>query len=107
MSTKKLCFLLALLITQSACVDELDMNDAEPTDQLPAIQYFREIALGFEYSNAPKMIRKWTKPMRIFVGGQKNNAVLLAELKKTIQEVNQLSTDGFYMELTQDSLQSN
>ena len=75
--------------------------------QVEVISYFKKIAIGFEYGTTSNLIRKWDTPMRIFVGGQKNNSLLTDELAKTITEINRLATDGFSIEVTEDTLQSN
>lgn len=71
------------------------------------IQYFKSVALGFEYGISTNITRKWLTPMKIFVGGDKDNAVLLQDLTSTITEINSLVTDGFSIEITTDSAASN
>jgi hypothetical protein len=74
--------------------------------QEEVIGYFKEVALGFEFGTATPITRKWKGEMMVFVGGSKN-ALLLTELKAIISEVNALASDGFHIQLTEDSLQSN
>ena len=50
--------------------------------------------------------RKWITPMKVFVGGNKDE-YLLDVLNQTIIEINSLATDGFYIEISKDSLNSN
>ena len=70
------------------------------------INYFQEIALGFEFGSASKITRKWTDTMRIFVGGQGSDDLLL-ELDQIMNEINTLATDGFFISKVPDSLSSN
>lgn len=73
---------------------------------LQVIEYFQEIALGFEESDITSITRKWTDPMIVFMGGNQKNA-FKQELDKIVSEINQLTTDGFSIEVTNDSLQAN
>jgi len=67
--------------------------------QKNVVQYFREIALGFEYGTASPVVRKWSSPMRVFVSGQCGQSNL-AEVDRVIAELNALFTDGFHVERT-------
>ena len=62
--------------------------------------------MGFEFGEATQITRKWIQPMRVFVGG-KPTEVHLTELDRVIEEINELSTDGFEISLVEDSLASN
>lgn len=70
------------------------------------VQYFREIALGFEFGNASRVTRKWVEPMRVFVGGEPTQAHL-RELQSIVNEINSLATDNFEVSIVDDTLQSN
>jgi hypothetical protein len=71
------------------------------------VDYFKEVALGFEFGDASKITRKWANnDMRIFVGGTPTPA-LGSELTKVISEINTLATDGFKAEIVADSAISN
>lgn len=74
--------------------------------QKETISYFKEIALGFEFGSNTEITRKWTSEMSIFIGGEKK-AYLTTELSSVIEEINQLSSDGFSIAITEDSLKSN
>ena len=87
----------------------ITLSDVEPeltSYQREVVAYFKEIALGFEFGNVSAITRKWRSPMRVFVGGQKNDA-LYSELATVVNEINALVTDGFSIEMTGDSLRSN
>ena len=70
------------------------------------ISYFKEIALGFEFSEASEVTRSWNDDMNIYVGGSLTQE-METELMKIVSEINDLVTDGFSIEVTNDSLQSN
>ncbi|MEM1121297.1 MAG: DUF2927 domain-containing protein, partial [Bacteroidota bacterium] len=70
------------------------------------IDYFASIALGAEYGVNLPLLKKWVKPMQIYVSGRKVPA-LMEELDEIVAELNALFTDGFYMELVEDSLAAN
>lgn len=98
---------LAATLCMSCADNTEDYISPMSAHQREVIQYFKEVSLGFEYGNAPKTTFKWLSPMKIWVGGDKQNTFLLEELSKTIAELNALATDGFYIQLTDDTLQSN
>src|SRR5688572_10204556 len=99
-----LLFLITVLI--SSCSDD----DEEPigliTYDQSVIEYFHEVALGFEFGGAPNITRKWTTEMKIFVGGSKTTE-LMDELEDIISDINELATDGFSISIVTDSLESN
>ena len=74
--------------------------------QEDVIEYFKEIALGFEFGGASEITRKWNGPMRIFVSGTLTTE-LEEELQDIIVEINDLVSDGFSAEIVEDSLISN
>ncbi len=75
------------------------------TYELEVIDYFKEIALGFEFGSASQITRRWENDMRIFVGGSPS-ASLSSELDKIIEEINDLTT-SFSVRTVSDSSQSN
>lgn len=104
-----LVFFLVVL-THSCSEDEVVEPLIEPLltpYQESVISYFKEIALGFEYGGASEITRKWVIPMKIFVEGDNINDFHLNVLNETIEEINNLSTDGFSLEISEDSLISN
>jgi hypothetical protein len=81
-----------------------------PGDQLTAYQrevlnYFVDVALGFEFGNASRITRKWKTEIKIFIGGDKT-IEMLTELDRIIGEIEDL-TDQLSFSITEDTLQSN
>jgi len=74
--------------------------------KLIVIDFFKSVALGIEYGSTIKLTRKWSSDMKIFVGGSPSDE-LLQELHLIKNEINALVTDGFSMEIVNDSVNSN
>jgi len=70
------------------------------------ITYFTSIAIGSEFGNQTSILKKWIKPMKIFIEGNPSEE-LMVELKNIITEINALSTDSFKIVIAADSSQSN
>jgi hypothetical protein len=70
------------------------------------INYFHDVALGFEFGTASQVTRKWRTELKVFVGGYPNTT-LLNELQTIVGEINVLATDGFKISITKDTLASN
>ena len=70
------------------------------------IDYFQSIALESEYGQNLPNLKKWIKPMSIYVSGD-TVPELKVELEKIIAELNPLFTDGFSIQIVEDSLVSN
>ena len=89
---KVLIFLILLFISSCNIDDELtiELNEYD----LEVISYFKEIALGFENGGVSKITRKWNSSMKIFIGGN-SNSILLSELNKIINDINEIVTDNF------------
>ncbi len=103
---KRLFPFLILLVILLACNDKNEgFVRIDPYDK-QVIDYFEEIALGFSDGSISKITRKWKVPMKIYLSGATNDA-LEKELEKIILEINQLTTDGFKIEVTEDSLGAN
>jgi hypothetical protein len=98
----KFCFIAALTV---ACSEEEPRKALTVYDE-SLIEYFNEVALGFEFGGASEVTRKWTTDMRIFVGGN-NHPDLVAELQNILGEINTLATDGFSVSVVTDTLESN
>jgi hypothetical protein len=96
------------LLLLSSCTEEIET--VEPLSltetQLETIEYFKEIALGFEFGGASEVTRRWKTDMKIYVSGVKKPA-LMNELYTVIYEVNELAESGFELSVVEDSLQSN
>lgn len=108
---KKLLLLLSFFFLQCRLAD-----DSANTYQIPSYQLLNNyegttlrfmkqhlidllvsVALGAEYGDNLKLLKKWTTPMRIYVTGTPNSS-LEEELFNIINEINVLCTDGFYIE---------
>lgn len=101
--------LLGTLLFLSSCSDSgTGPDDSGLTNsQKDVIAYFKEIALGFEFSNAKEITRKWSSDVLIYVGGEENQ-VLQDELDAVISELNGLiSRDNVEIRITSDSTESN
>jgi hypothetical protein len=71
------------------------------------IDYFKEIALQSEYDYNPQKIIKWREPMILYVKKEKEFKPQMSFIKKTIDEINRLATDGFKIVLTNELSKSN
>jgi len=97
------CFIVVFI---AACSDdEPEKNGLTAYDE-SVIEYFNEVALGFEFGSASEVTRKWKADMKIFVGGNKQQE-LMTELQTIIGEINTLASDGFSASVVTDTLQSN
>jgi len=70
------------------------------------INYFKSIAIGSEFGDKTRVVKKWKTPMKIFLGGEPTDT-LHKELGLIINEINGYATDGFSIEEVTDSLDSN
>ncbi len=69
------------------------------------IAYFKEIALGFEYSsNTDKLVSKWQEPMYLYVDGNHNQNQFIDQL---ISQLNSYFSDAFYIQRVYDKTQAN
>ncbi len=117
---KSLLLFLVLALIFSSCADDGDYYTPAPSgktidkvgysnlsdDQKKVVDYFDDIALGFEYGEASRITRKWNSKMSVFVSGNINEE-LSTELQNIIDELNTLATDGFVIELVDDQAKSN
>lgn len=74
--------------------------------QLETIDYFKQIALGFEFGNASAITRKWREPLRVFVAGSANTE-LREELDVIVDELRELITDDFEISFVETREESN
>lgn len=70
------------------------------------IDYFKEIALGFEFGNASRITRRWESDVNIFVGGSPTQEHL-TEVQKIIDELNALITTGISLQVVSTQSASN
>ena len=112
MKNKFLLLLFTLIIISSCSKDDdsvmsPELPESELSDyEINVIDYFKEVALGFEFGNASKITRKWHSEFKIFIGGEPTDE-LIDELEKIKTEINELATDGFKMSIVSDFSQSN
>lgn len=92
--------LASTLILTSCSSDDTDdtvvmmenpMDSSVTANQQTAINYFTDVALGFEFGNASEITRKWTTNIVINVKGEPN-AMHLAELSDIISDLNALQS---------------
>ncbi len=103
---KRLSFLiLSLMVVLAACSDDNQERELSAYEE-EVIDYFQEVALGFEFGGATEITRKWSGSMKIYVGGTLSTE-MLTELKSIIDEINGLASDGFSIEYPVDSIDAN
>ncbi len=71
------------------------------------IKYFKEVALQSEHGDYINKIIKWRKPMLLYVIKDKAYKEQMVAIKKAIEGINYLATDGFKIELTEDPKKGN
>ena len=108
MNNRILSLLLMLIIVSSCSKDEENiLPESELSEyEINVIDYFKDIALGFEFGSASNVTRKWSTEIKVFIGGEPSSE-LLTEFENIRTEINELATDGFKMMVVNDSLQSN
>ena len=102
-------FFLFIGIFLTACSDDgADSPEETGLTQFEeeVINYFKEIALGFEFGNMEEITRKWNEPMILFAEGE-ITPELEQELIEVVTEINSLATDGFEIIITEDQLEAN
>lgn len=103
---KHLFLFLLLLIISSSCKDENDSFIKIDTYDKQVIEYFPQVALGFENSTIDEVTRKWGEEMKIYLYGNISTSNY-EDVEKVRDEVSQLATDGFKISIVQDSIQAN
>lgn len=81
----------------------LSLSDEEKID---AILYFKEIALGFESSEASQIVRKWKEDLVIYMEGTRKDDLML-ELDWILENINDLTGDLWKARITDDESESN
>jgi len=81
--------LLALALLISACDKDEEPGFALSRFQSTALDYFDDVALGFESGGSSEITRRWESPVRLFVGGEYNQQQY-DELVDVINELNSL-----------------
>jgi hypothetical protein len=108
MNNRFLLLIILLIIVSSCSKDEEDVLPVSELSeyQNEVVNYYKDIALGFEFGNASNVTRKWNSDLRIFIGGEPN-IELQNELENIKTEINELVKDGFKVNIVNDSLKSN
>lgn len=105
---KKILLLLVILIT--SCTKE--SNNSEENELAPQysnteiIEYFKSIALGFEYGEPSEITRRWEEDINLYLGGNITNENLI-EINRIIDEINELITIDISLNIVNDSINSN
>lgn len=96
----------ALLLVQCSPESSQKENLKLIENQAEIIEYFKEVALGFEFGG-PEITRKWNRDILILVGGEENET-LQNELNDIVEELNGLISDeNVQLIITTDSLDHN
>jgi len=95
-------------IEYDATAYEKEVIDYEPTPyEEEIIDYFKEIALQSEYTDNPEKVVKWKEPIFLYIIKEKEFKPQVSAIKRTINEINKLATDGFKIEITDNLTNSN
>ena len=101
-------FLVLLHLLSTVTITGSVKTDKNLTEnQRFAVEYFKEVALGFEFGNASKVTRKWGDDVNIYLMGEPTN-VLLRELDDIIDDLNRLiPSTGPELRIVANSANSN
>ncbi len=84
-----------------------NISSQEPKFTQEAKNYFLEIAIGNEYGDNHKAIKKWNKDINIFIDGEKT-PYLEKELNKITEELNNLIIEsGIKLSIVDEKAKSN
>lgn len=98
---------LLLLISSCSTDDEVVVPEYELSEyELEVVNYFKEVALGFEYGGATEITRKWGAPMKIYIDGNPSLSII-EKVEHTVNSINQFASDGFSIEIVNDTNLSN
>jgi len=79
-----------------------------PTEyEMKLIDYFKEIALKTEYDDNPEKVIKWRKVMSLYIYKEKEFEEQMVVIFNTISIINDISSDGFKIEVTQNPTKAN
>lgn len=98
-------FSVFLLVTACSKNDE-DVLSEQDEYKLEIISYFKDVALGFENGRSSNVTRKWDSPMKVFIDGDPSQRVY-DQIERTLNNINELATDGFSAEIINDINSSN
>jgi len=111
---RRVIYLVWLMSIIVSCASDDSIDDTQGGGEVESltayqqsvIDYFKDVALGFEFGNASRITRKWNGDMNIFVKGEQDS-ILLEELNRIKDELNELSTDNFTMNIVDTENESN
>ena len=84
-------------------IDTYELN----TWEKEIYNYFLKIALKTEYGYSPNKTIKWTEPMKVFISQKEKYKTQVSIIQETIEKINNLVSDGFKIELTEYTHNSN
>ncbi|GAA3553859.1 DUF2927 domain-containing protein [Snuella lapsa] len=98
---------IAFLLGSFLYLRKREINYTPTAYEKELISYFKEIALHSEYDDNPNKVIKWAEPMALYIVKEEEFKPQMSFVKKTINEINLLATDGFKIVLTDNPLKSN
>lgn len=103
--------LFGMILLASCSKEMMKVGESPDEKELTAyqsrvVEYFQEVALGFEFGNSSRIVRKWSDSLYLYVGGT-TLPELEMELYSIINEINALTSDGFGVAVTTDSISAN
>jgi hypothetical protein len=99
--------LLVILVLVYIYKEETKINYTPSGYELKLINYFKDVTLNSEFDDSPHKIIKWNKPMFLYVLKENPCEEQIETIQKTVDDINELATDGFRIELTEDSNKKN
>lgn len=99
-------FVIFIFITSCTKEEEIAPQTELSDFQLEVIDYFKEVALGFENGGVSEITRKWRSQMRIFIDGSAS-AENITKVEQTVENINELASDGFSIEIVGNQSTSN
>ncbi|WP_350287381.1 DUF2927 domain-containing protein [uncultured Croceitalea sp.] len=84
-----------------------DINYDPTPYEKEIIDYFKEIALQSEFTDNPEKVIKWKESVFLYIVKEKGFKDQMSAIERTINEINQLATDGFKIEITENHTNSN
>lgn len=96
-------FLVALFIFNKCIRDNYVPNKYERE----LLDYFKEVALKSEFDDNPQRVIKWKNHMTLYVFNYEEYPKQMEIVKKTINQINKLATDGFSITLNKEIYHAN
>ncbi len=100
-------FVALICLCISGCIENEPAPEVELNDfQTEALNYFDDVALGFEGGNTSEVTRRWESPIVLYVGGNFTQRQY-NELIEVVSELNELITPTSSISITSDLSQNN